>query len=215
MFNRKSTLIATTVFIAFMCLVPVSVFAARNGTLVVIAQDSSKKQIAAPIYVDNELRGTGKVTLTLPAKKHKVEFGEMDEYAVVSPRHGKKNVQVRAGKTTTVTGIYQAATGTFTASGTYTWNSTTGKITFNWASSNFVCEGPELGAETQSGVTITATTMTWSSGNDNTTWSRSSGTADDIVGTWTSSDSKTGNSWTVTFNADGTVSGIGNIVKCG
>ena len=201
-----------------MYLVPVSVFAAGNGTIVVIAQDTSKKQIAAPIYVDNELMGTGKVTLTLPAKKHKVKFGDMEGYAIVSPRSGKKKVLVKAGKTTTVKGTYQASTGTYTASGTYTWNSTKGKLTVNWTTTDFVCEGPELGTETKTGVTITATTMTWpEDGNDNNdmTWSRSSGTSGDIVGTWTASDSTTGNSWTVTFNADGTVSGVGNIVKCG
>ena len=47
------------------------------------------------------------------------------------------------------------------------------------------------------------------------TWNRSSGTSGDIVGTWTTSDSETGNSWTLTFNADGTMSVTGNIVKCG
>lgn len=214
MFSRKSTMIAT-IFIAFMYLIPVSVFAAGNGTLVVIAQDASKKQIAAPIYVDNELRGTGKVTLTLPAKKHKVKFGDMEGYAVVSPRNGKKNVLVKAGKTTTVEGTYKAATGTYTASGTYTWNSTKGKLTFNTTKTDFVCEGPELGTETHTGVTITSTTITWSDDGSPTTWTRSSGTSGDIVGTWTSTDSETGNSWTLTFNADGTFSATGNIVKCG
>ncbi len=213
MFRRKCTIIAT-IFIAFMYLVPVSVFAAGNGTLVVITQDSSKKQIAAPIYVDNELMGTGKVTLTLPAKKHKVKFGDVEGYAIVSPRSGKKNVLVKAGKTTTVKGTYQAATGTHTASGTYTWNSTKGEITWNWTTSTFVCEGPDLGTETKKGVTVTSTTMTWTI-DDDMTWTRSSGTAGDIVGTWTASDSTTGNSWTLTFNADGTVSATGNIVKCG
>ena len=211
MFNRKSTIVAV-VLLAFMCLAPVSVFAARNGTLVVIAQDTSNKQIAAPIYVDNVLRGTGKVTLTLPAKKHKVKFGDMGEYAIVSPKSGMKNVLVKAGKATTVKGTYQAATGTRTASGTYTWNSTKGVITWNCTSSNFVCEGPELGVDKQSGVTVTATTMIWS--NDDMTWTRSSGTADDIVGTWAASDSLTGNSWTLTFNTNGTFSVVGIIVTC-
>jgi hypothetical protein len=100
-----------------------------------------------------------------------------------------------------------------TASGTYTWNSTTGVITLNTTSSNFTCQGPSLGAETHTGVTITSTTMTWP--NDNMTWSRSSGTANDIVGTWTSSDSTTGNSYTAIFNANGTVSVGGVIVTCG
>ena len=47
------------------------------------------------------------------------------------------------------------------------------------------------------------------------TWSRSSGTAGDIVGTWTFSDSRTGNTYTITFNANGTMSLAGNIVSCG
>ena len=55
--------------------------------------------------------------------------------------------------------------------------------------------------------------MTWS-GDDNMTWTRSGGTAGDIVGTWTASDSETGNSWTLTFNANGTVSVVGDIVQC-
>jgi hypothetical protein len=107
-----------------------------------------------------------------------------------------------------------AGTGTHTASGTYTWNSSTGVITWNWTSSNFVCDGPEVGTDTETGVTITSTTMTWS-GGDNMTWTRSSGTANDIVGTWTASDSTTGNSWTLTFNANDTVSVVGVIVQCG
>lgn len=105
-------------------------------------------------------------------------------------------------------------TGETHASGTYTWDSTTGVITWNYTSSNFVCDGPEVGDGTETGVTITSTTMTWAVEGD-MTWSRTSGTAGDIVGTWTASDSTTGNSWTNTFNADGTVSVVGSIVSCG
>jgi hypothetical protein len=101
---------------------------------------------------------------------------------------------------------------TATASGTYSWIPTTGAMTGNWTSSTFACDGPNIGTDTTTGVTITATTMTWP--NDNVTWTRSSGTAGDIVGTWTSSDSATGNSYALTFNADGTVSIAGNIVSC-
>ena len=137
-----------------------------------------------------------------------MKFGDMEGYAIVSPRSGKKNVLVRAGKTMTVKGTYQAATGAYTASGTYTWNSTKGEIPWNWTTSTFVCEGPEVGTETKKGVTVTSTTMTWTI-DDDMTWTRSSGTAGDIVGTWTASDSETGNSWTLTFNADGTMSATG------
>jgi hypothetical protein len=108
------------------------------------------------------------------------------------------------------------ATATYTASGTYTWNSTKGKIILNVTTTDFVCEGPELGTETWTGVTITSTTMTWSEDDGSTTtWTRSSGTSGDIVGTWTTADNETGNSWTLTCNADGTVSVTGNVGKCG
>lgn len=102
----------------------------------------------------------------------------------------------------------------YTASGTYTWNSTTGIQTSNWASSNFTCSGPSAGsATTKTGVIITSTTMTYDGGD---IWTRSiSGAASDIVGTWTFTNSTTGNSYTMTYNADGTVSLVGNIVSCG
>lgn len=106
-----------------------------------------------------------------------------------------------------------AGTGTHTASGTYTWNSTTGVQTWNWTSSNFVCDGPSSGStNTKTGVIITSTTMTYDGGD---IWTRSSGTAGDIVGTWTFTNSTTGNSFTMTYNADLTVSLVGNIVSCG
>jgi fibronectin type 3 domain-containing protein len=111
------------------------------------------------------------------------------------------------------TGTWTAtlATGTHTASGTYTWNPTTAVVTWNWTASDFVgCDGPSLGTGTDTGVTITATTMTNSNGD---TWTRSSGTAGDIAGTWTSTDSTTGNSYTLTTNANGTVSMTGVIVS--
>ncbi len=104
-----------------------------------------------------------------------------------------------------------AGTGTHNAGGTYVWSSTTGALTLNWLSSDFICEGPK-GTETKAGVTITGTTMTWP--ND-MTWARASGTAGDILGTWTATDSATGNSYALTFNADGTVSVTGVIIACG
>ncbi len=103
--------------------------------------------------------------------------------------------------------------GTNTASGTGAWNSATGVLSMTWTSSNFTCNGPDLGTQTNTGVTITSTTMTWP--NDGMTWSRPSGTANDIVGTWTSSDSTGGNSYTLTVNANGTFSLVGVIVSCG
>ena len=106
-----------------------------------------------------------------------------------------------------------AAVPQYTAGGTYTYNSTTGVQTSNWTSSNFTCDGPSAGdTNTKTGVTITSTTMTYDGGD---IWTRSSGTAGDIVGTWTFTNSTTGNSFTMTYNADLTVSLVGNIVSCG
>lgn len=101
------------------------------------------------------------------------------------------------------------------ATATYTWNSTTGVIDFNWTSTNFTCDGPTTvgpDPEPVTGVTIDATTMTWA--GDNMTWTRASGTPGEIVGTWTTSDSTTGNTYTATFNANGTGSLTANIVQC-
>lgn len=81
-----------------------------TGTLVVTTQDTSKKQIAAPIYVDGVQEGTGKVTLEgLLPKKYAVKFGDMAGYTIVYPKSGKKNVRVKAGKTTRVTAIYKTS----------------------------------------------------------------------------------------------------------
>lgn len=109
-------------------------------------------------------------------------------------------------------GANMAGAATYNASGTYIWDSETGVLTLNWTSSDFACSGPELGTETQNNVTITATMMTWP--NAEMTWERDSGTADDIVGTWTSTEIDTGNSYTVTVLGDGTFSLTGEIFQC-
>lgn len=99
-----------------------------------------------------------------------------------------------------------------TASGTFTWNSSTSVLTVTWTSSTFKCnDGPSLGTETQTGVTITSTTMTWT-GDNSMIWTRSGGNAGDIIGKWTATDNSTGNSYTITFTSDGKISLIGNIV---
>ncbi len=99
-----------------------------------------------------------------------------------------------------------------TASGTYTWNAGTGVITFNWTSSNFKCGGgPDVGTETMTGVTITSTTMTFTGGND-MTFIRSGGTAGDIIGKWTGTDITTGNTYSLTFNTDSSVTLVVNMV---
>ena len=51
--------------------------------------------------------------------------------------------------------------GTYTASGTYTYDSGTGILTVNTTSSNFVCHGPEVGTKQFTALSIESTTMTW------------------------------------------------------
>ncbi|MBI5185951.1 MAG: DUF1566 domain-containing protein [Nitrospinae bacterium] len=124
--SRQLHLILCAVF--FICFIAVPVLAAGNGTLLVILQDTSKKQINAPIYVDNELKGTGKVTLALPAGRHELRLGVLAGYTIVSPKSGKKNVQVKAGKKMTLTGIYKrySLTTAFTDNGNGTVTANTG-----------------------------------------------------------------------------------------
>lgn len=120
-------------------------------------------------------------------------------------------VTISGANVTDTNFVATVVTSTFTASGTYTWNSTTSVLTMTWISSTFPCKGPSLNeADTIANVEITSTTMTWPASN--MTWSRPSGTANDIVGTWTATDSV--NSYTATFNTDGTISEVGNITPC-
>jgi hypothetical protein len=96
-----------------------------------------------------------------------------------------------------------------TANGTYTYSS--GTLTIHWISSTFPCNGPDLGTQTETGVTITSTTMTWP--NNSTTWTRDSGIAGDIVGTWTAT-SDSGASYTATVDENGSVTLVANIFTC-
>ncbi|MBI5186828.1 MAG: fibrobacter succinogenes major paralogous domain-containing protein [Nitrospinae bacterium] len=89
-------------------LVPCSALAAETGTLVLTTQDTSKQQVAASISVDGALKGTGKVTVVkITAGTHEVKFGDLAGYSIVSPRSGKKNVTVKAGKKTSVAATYK------------------------------------------------------------------------------------------------------------
>jgi len=130
--------------------------------------------------------------------------------AVNSSGESMESAQVAATPAAT------AGTGTYTAIGTYTGgNATAGVITLNWTSSDFRCDGPLVGTETFTVTTLTATTMILAYPDGWTrTWSRPSGTANNVVGTWTASRSTTGNSYTLTINADGTASMVGNIFSC-
>jgi hypothetical protein len=105
---------------------------------------------------------------------------------------------------------------TYTASGTYTYNSAAAALTIDTTSSNFPPdEGPPKTQQT-TGVSITSTTMTWP--NDNMTWTRASGTAGDITGTWTAVDFSYGefiSYYQLTFNSNGSWSLVANIISGG
>jgi hypothetical protein len=89
--------------------------------------------------------------------------------------------------------------GTYTANGTYTYSS--GSLTLIVTNSTFPAnEGPS-GSETITVSSLTATQMTWTfmdGSGDTMMFTRPSGMAGDINGTWTGTDS--GGSITVTFN---------------
>ncbi len=65
----------------------------------------------------------------------------------------------------------------------------------------------------KNGVTITSSAITWPDDTE-IAWARPGGIAKAIVGTWKGFDSSTGNFWTFTFNANGTVSVKGVILMC-
>ncbi|MBI4844423.1 MAG: InlB B-repeat-containing protein, partial [Nitrospirae bacterium] len=101
------------------------------------------------------------------------------------------------------------------ASGTYNYNSATGLLQWNWTSSDFTCEGPEVGQGSDTVTTLNSTTLTWEGGGDTTTWTRPSGPDGSILGIWTLSEISTGNLFEITFNNNGTVTLIGFIARCG
>ncbi|GFO67713.1 hypothetical protein GMLC_12920 [Geomonas limicola] len=100
-----------------------------------------------------------------------------------------------------------------TASGQYSYNPTTGVLDWTWSQVNFVCDGPKPGAEVKTISSLTATSMVWAS-DSTMSWTRPSGTAGSILGTWNGLDSSTGNSFQLTFNSDGTMTGTGTILFC-
>ena len=106
------------------------------------------------------------------------------------------------------------AVATYTASGTYTYDPGTGTLTLNTTSSDFECEGPEIGTEQITVSSITSTTMVWEEDPAEEMWTRDSGISGDIVGIWESYDDDSGNSWEATFELNGSFSVVGSIVQC-
>lgn len=103
----------------------------------------------------------------------------------------------------------------YTASGTYTYNSNTGELTTNLTTSDFPTCGPNVGVDTITVDSVTATTMTWDEGEDGEIkWTRDSGTSGNIVGTWDFVD-EYGNTYEANIDDDGSVLVIGEIINCG
>ena len=101
---------------------------------------------------------------------------------------------------------------TYTASGTYTYDSDTGVLAFTITNSNFTGCGPDVGDDTEDVESISETTMYWP--ENNMLWERDSGTAGDITGTWDWVD-EDGNAYEINIDSDGTLVVIGEIVDCG
>jgi len=99
---------------------------------------------------------------------------------------------------------------TFTASGTYTYNPGI-ELVLTFTSSDFLGCGPTEEEEDKDIDPITATTMHWV--QDDMTWTRDSGTAGDILGTWDWVD-EDGNVYEITFNNDGTFALVADIIDC-
>jgi len=73
----------------------------------------------------------------------------------------------------------------YSASGTYTYNSVTGILVANFTSSNFEGCGPKGGTEPYTVNSISSTTMIWTNDdNYQMTWTRNSGTSGNIIGRW-------------------------------
>ncbi len=80
----------------------------KTGTLIAVTQDTEKNRIPAPILVDGENVGTGKVTLELiGSKEYLLTFGELEGYSIKRPKKGKKRVRIRPDKITRAKGIYK------------------------------------------------------------------------------------------------------------
>lgn len=101
---------------------------------------------------------------------------------------------------------------TYTASGNYWYNPDTGMLVLTFILSEFLSGcGPSVGDEMVDVDSITETTMHWV--EDDMTWTRDSGAADDILGVWDWVD-EDGNAYEITFNNDFSMVVVAEIVDC-
>jgi len=102
----------------------------------------------------------------------------------------------------------------YSASGTYTYNSGTGILVTNFTSSNFEECGPKVGTAQFTVNSISSTTLTWTEDeNEQMTWTRDGGTSGNIIGIWRYVDD--GNTYELEFYSNGSFAFSGHIINCG
>ncbi len=98
----------------------------------------------------------------------------------------------------------------YTATGTYLYDSGAGTLVLNTITSDFPCDGPSVGTETMQVGPVTETTLVLGTGGgDDITFTRPSGTAGDITGTWHATDPG-GTSYDLTISANNTFTIVGH-----
>jgi len=129
---------------------------------------------------------------------------------------GKIGVSTANGSASSSANFTVLSSAAGSAGGTWGYDTTSGLLSLLWTTATFSCDGPSVGVEIQKLQSLSATTMTWAKSNGNPmVWTRVSGTGSTIVGTWSYTDSSTGNSYAASFNSDGTLSVTGNTLSCG
>ncbi|MDA8089072.1 MAG: hypothetical protein M0Z61_02435 [Nitrospiraceae bacterium] len=119
--------------------------------------------------------------------------------------YGSNSCDGSSGSTTgTGAGTYYAS-GTSNGSSTFTSG---GTLTINATTSNFPCNGPQIGVTKTWTVGLSGTTMTWTNGSNSTNWT-ASGAVSGVAGTWTETDSS--GSYTAIINPDGSWSITGTL----
>jgi len=112
-------------------------------------------------------------------------------------------------------GIKQHAGSQYSATGTYTYGSTSSTLILNFTSSNFPeDDGPHIGIEEFQVISINSTTMIWlDNDEDEMTWTRDNGVSGNINGTWEFYESESKNTHWATFEFSGAFSVTGEIVN--
>ena len=102
-----------------------------------------------------------------------------------------------------------------TATGTYTYNSSTRMLTIHYTDSTFTGCGPRTSQPDQFEIlSISSSQMVWDEDDGPMVWTRTAGTGNDLVGIWTFYDTDTENTYTANIGDDNSVMVIGYMVYC-